>query len=385
MLGKNKDLYDQAQAAHGRNDFEYAVACYEQLISRGFTSAKVYRALSASAYRSGMYLLSKRAAHEALAQNPERHQARFQLGLSQLMLGDWNQGWDNYRAVEAFAPPREDVPAHLRWQGERLDEQTLIIFDEQGYGDTIMFGRLAERIQRELAPNIVWQMRQALRPLWAQNRHLGDVVTASKITDFRWTRTSDLPYLLNLQPEEAEFYEPYLHITQATVATNPLPTPERLDPAIKKVGIVWNGSDGERGIVTPRSVPFDAFRPILDLAEECGIHFFHLQNRSSSELLTEHGYEAHVTELHESLGSFLDTAAYMMQLDLIITVDTAQAHLAAALGCPVWMLLPRFADARWGPPSRYSPWYPDLPIYRQTVYQDWTAPIDDIVADLREW
>ncbi len=385
MLGKNKELYQKAQAAHARNDFDLAVACYGQLIARGFRSAKVYRGLSASAYRSGMYALSQTAAREALTQNPDNHQVRFQLGLSQLMLGDWDQGWDNYRSVEAFAPPRPDLPDHLRWNGEPLDGPTLLIFDEQGFGDTIMFGRLAERIQKDLAPRIMWQMRPALRALWAQNRHLGDVVTDSKITDFRWTRTSDLPYLLRLQPEEAAFESPYLRVTQTAVAARHLPTKQPLDPNVRKVGIVWNGSDEERGIVTPRSIPFDDFRPILDLADECNLHFYHLQNRSARELFAEHGYERNVTELAESLGDFLDTASFMMQLDLIITVDTAQAHLAAALGCPVWMLLPRFADARWGPPSRSSHWYPDLPIYRQTVYQDWSHPIAAVAADLRAW
>jgi len=149
-----------------------------------------------------------------------------------------------------------------------------------------------------------------------------------------------------------------------------------------RVGLVWAGNP-KHGNERFRSLAFPLLEPILRVE---GVQFFSLQiGRAATQMASFAEIAAQVTDLAPEIGDLEDTGALIGQLDLVIAVDTAVAHLAAALGRPVWVLLCRNADWRWLRSWETSPWYPTARLFRQTVLGDWTEPIARVAASLRSF
>ncbi len=285
-------------------------------------------------------------------------------------------GWPEYewrwRRQDA-SPPALTQPL---WDGSSLQGKSILLYPEQGLGDTLQFIRYAPLVKQTGATVIVQCQPPLLRLL----------ATCAGIDRL-------LPEGADLPPFDVQ--APLLslpRILRTTLASIPANIPYlSADPDLRarwrqslsgvadfKVGIAWQGNPGHKRD-RQRSVPLAAFAP---LAEAPGVRLVSLQKGPGHEQLTELAERLRVLDLTDELEDFADTAALLSNLDLVITVDTAVAHLAGAMGIPVWVALPIVPDWRWLLERQDSPWYPTMRLFRQTAWGDWAGVFERLTGAL---
>src|SRR5579872_1715089 len=308
------------------------------------------------------------AATSLLARVPGHPVATFCLAFALLKSGDLPAGSAVYEARfgpagKFFAPQAKSPPRPL-WDGRALPGGTLVLWHEQGFGDTIQFVRYAKLV-RPLIGRLILYCPPALIHLMTTAGDIDEIVSD----------TAPLP--------PADFYVPIMSLMRAqktTLATIPVPIPYlHADPArikalspllaspLLKVGLVWAGNQSYLGDHR-RSTPLSALAPLLAVE---GVRFFSLQLGGASAEQRQGEWSGRITDLAPHLKDFADTAAALTGLDLLITVDTAVLHLAGALGRPAWAMIPGNGDWRWGLSGTTTPWYPGVTLYRQDRIYDW--------------
>jgi len=334
----------------------------------------------------------------AVRMQPQNPQARYNRALLQLAVGRWEDGWSEYEwRWKCPDFPRRDFAAP-RWQGQSLPGGRLLVHAEQGLGDTLQFIRYLPRLRGRLPDSeITFAAPRKLLPL------LQCAAWASRIC---WAADDEplagfdahiplmsLPGIFQTTLETIPSQVPYLSADPARTARW-LPTLAAIGGL--KVGIAWQGSRTYQGDRF-RSIPLTWFarlaRPgvtlislqqgagceqIAALAAPRAVHCF-------AEPVDVHdpGHRAGLQcEEGQQHGAFMDTAAIITQLDLVITSDTSIAHLAGALGAEVWVALPVAADWRWLREGDTSPWYPTMRLFRQTRFDDWQPVFAEIAAAL---
>ena len=299
----------------------------------------------------------------------------WQLALLELLQGDFKHGFARYRArfKEINWLQRVSLPRPL-WQGEDLSGKTILINDEQGFGDCLMFCRYLPLLKQRGA-RVKFIVHPMLVPLF-QGWSGADEVAARDQTvalDFDYhCSVLDLPYLFGTVLETVPADVPYLPMLPPNEATE-LPNGPGL-----KVGVVWGGAMVNQQL--RRSVPLEIF---ADMFVEKGIQFFSLNRDKRSgddDLLKKHP----VIDLALRLNDFSDTARFMGQMDLIITCDTSTAHLAGGMGKPVWTLLPFTPDWRYLMDRPDCVWYPTMRLFRQPKRGDWNSVIRQVRAVLQD-
>jgi tetratricopeptide (TPR) repeat protein len=320
--------------------------------------------------------------NRALSLRPGDPAAMFEKGFLHLLLGELKQGWELYEArfrVPALAVPQRDFSAP-RWDGTMpLAGKTLLVHAEQGLGDTIQFCRYLPLLAAAGA-SIVFEIPASLRALLQSLPGAIRLVGRGEplpAFDYHCPLLS-LPLALHTELQTIPHDVPYIAAEPQRV----LRWRERLQGLNGlRVGIAWQGNpDVERLIwARGRSVPLAALKP---LAEIEGISLVSLQKGPGTEQLDQAALGARLLDLREELDTgadaFIDTAAVMAGLDLIISSDTAIAHLAGALGRPVWVALSASPDWRWLVERSDSPWYPSMRLFRQPRAGDWGAVMGEI-------
>jgi tetratricopeptide (TPR) repeat protein len=317
------------------------------------------------------------AAEEALRVHPEDPDLHWRLGASLLLQGDWQRGWAEAewrtRATGYEGTvPRLDRP---RWQGESLAGRTIFLYAEQGFGDAIQFVRFVPEVARTAGTVLllVWpEVEPLLAGMLPANCRI--VPRGSELPPFDFEcPLMSLPRVLGTTPSTVPAHVPYLQAPPAAVQS----WRQRLAADRLNVGICWSGnprhfSDRER------SMTLAAMRTVA--AEGCRFHSLQPQKRAGDEEVLAAWADAVDTgpELHD----FTDTAALIQALDVVVTVDTSVAHLAGALGKPVWILLAHAPDWRWMLERADTPWYPTARLYRQPQRGDWAAVLKRVQADL---
>jgi hypothetical protein len=271
------------------------------------------------------------------------------------------------------------TPRHFRqpmWNGESLGGKTILLYAEQGLGDTIQFVRYAS-IVKQHGGTVVVECQKPLVGLLEgcpgvdQLVAQGDDLPAFDVQ----APLLSVPGILGTSVETIPARAPYLFAKAARVE----PWRERLIDGFK-IGIAWQGNPAFRGDPF-RSIPLRCFAP---LAEIPGVCLVSLQKGAGTEQLAEVRDLFPVIELGSRLDDFLDTAAVMGHLDLVITSDTAPAHLAGALGVPVWVALSFAPDWRWLLDRCDSPWYPTMRLFRQRELGNWDGVFQEIKEALYE-
>lgn len=294
----------------------------------------------------------------------------FDLAETLLRLGEYELGWREYEGrwlVPAFAAMRPEECPQPAWDGSPLEGRTILLRAEQGLGDTLQFIRFAPLV-RERGGRVIVEAPPVLAGVLRSCPGIDDVVGGTPViavTDV-YAFMLSLPRLLGITLANLPAKVPYLFADAARAAH----WREELStfPGFK-VGIVWQGRQDNPQDLT-RSVPLAEFAP---LAEIPGVHLFSLQVGLGTAQLTALAGHFAVTDLGSRFNptSFEDAAAVIDNLDLVITVDTALAHLAGALGKPVWVALGVRSDWRWLLDREDSPWYPTLRLFRQRQPGDW--------------
>jgi tetratricopeptide (TPR) repeat protein len=317
----------------------------------------------------------------ALVAAPEFAEAHFEAAMTRLSMGDFDAGWKEYEwrwRTGAFArhPPQPKAPL---WLGEApIAGKTILLHAEQGFGDTLQFIRYAPLLAGQGA-EVICEAQPELLPLLSENIMLKDItVTAAgeprPAFDLHCPLLS-LPLAFGTQPETIPAAVPYL----AASAERQAYWRDRLPPGRLRAGFVWAGqsshkNDSNRSIALPR---------LSALFENPQVRCFSLQRdlrEADAKALRD---LPNLVHLGDDLRDFADTAAIISLLDVVISVDTAAAHLAGALGKPVVILLPFAADFRWMRDRDDSPWYPGAKLFRQPAFADWDSVIARAAGELR--
>jgi tetratricopeptide (TPR) repeat protein len=307
---------------------------------------------------------------EAEALLPQDPTIQWNLGVCRLLLGDWPRGWQGFEArfaAGAAGLPGIDGPA---WTGGPVDG-TLLIHAEQGLGDTIQFARFASQAKARGVRRIVLACQAPLLGLMAKVAGIDAVVPRDGPLPPHDAQIAlmSLGAVLGVTPSTLA-PEPYLAADPARVAA----WRERLGPGFK-VGLVWQGHRLHRNDRN-RSLPARALAPLLAVP---GVSAFSLQKEPGPDDLAK---LPGITDLAAELTDFGETAAAVTALDLVVAVDTSVAHLAGALGRPVWVALPFAPDWRWLMGRADSPWYGSARLFRQGARGAWDGPVAAMRAAL---
>jgi tetratricopeptide (TPR) repeat protein len=369
---------NRAAILHELGRFDEALAGYDAALRLRPDYGEALSNRAGVLQELGRWNEAQAAFEQALAASPDFLDARWNQGLLHLLLGDFERGWKAYEA-------RQQLPGYRRyhkdfaqppWLGaESLAGKTILLHAEQGLGDTLQFSRYVPRVA-ELARHVVLEVPPLLADLVASLSASIEVIA----------RGSPLPAF--------DFHCPLGSLPLAfgtTLATIPPPAPlrvpaERLDEWRAKlgertrprIGIVWAGS-AENANDRRRSIALEVMLGLLD--EDFEFHSLQKEPRAADASLLAR--TPGLRQWSEAMRDFTDTAALVENLDLVITVDTAVAHLAGTLGKPVWILLPDVPDFRWLLGRSDSPWYPSARLFRQPRKGDWPAVIADVRDALR--
>ncbi|WP_063805134.1 tetratricopeptide repeat protein [Burkholderia ubonensis] len=307
----------------------------------------------------------------------------------QLAHGEYEAGWVSHEARWLGSPEMSDRHYTMpmpRWEGQSLAGKTLVVWGEQGHGDVLQFVRfvpvLAERVKRE-GGTLVYCTFHTLQSLL--ERSLAGVVVPIVVTKESELPSADwhvplasLPLMLGVRVEDLPMSQRYLKADTARVDA----WRNRLrDSRGLRVGLVWSGNrTHQRNSL--RSVSPVAYAKALGAIK--GVEFFNLQVSAAEEVQSAGDAGLRIRDHTAEFASYDDTAAYIQNLDLIITVCTSIAHLAGGLGVPTWLLLDVNPHWVWMTERSDSPWYPSVKLYRQSAYQQWDTVLTRVATDVRK-
>ena len=351
-----------------------ALECFEHALAARPDFADAINNCGTVHARRGHFAAALRCYERSLALAPGQVHARYNLSTTLLVLGEWRRGFREFEVRWKLFPHEAVRRNRLApvWLGEcDVSGKAVLLHHEQGYGDAIQFSRYAPLVAQRAA-RVIIAVPRALRTLI---RTLGGGVEV--VADGDPMPAHDyccglmsLPIVFDTTTETAPSSIPYLKADRAAVAL----WRRRLGvPSRARIGLVWSGRRYPP-INRPRDIPLEAIRPLLELDADI-VSLQQGVTQQERELLARH---PNVSLHGEDLKDFADTAALVENLDLVITVDTATAHLAGALGKPVW-LMNRFASCwRWLLERTDSPWYPTMRLFRQHALGDWTRVVEDV-------
>lgn len=366
-----------AYSALGR--LEEAVTCYRRIYDDPEYGPAIHLPL-AIAYRDTKALADANIVLEAILQRqPGNAVARFFLGQNQLSAGDFKNGFANYESRwERPDSGRPEMPGKL-WQGEEVAGKTILVHDEQGFGDCIQFSRFLKPLQDKGA-HVLFQVRPKLRRLMQGLEGVDAFVDPGEAEAEFHSPLMSLPLRLGYSADDIQD-QPYLKVPADEVAA----WAERLPPKRNlRIGLVWQG-DPKSQAETGRSVPFSILRQLFDLTD---CDFVLLQKFHGREDIIAAELPDNVIDLGDAVDNgpdaFVDTAAVIANLDLLVSSDTAAAHLAGAIGIPAIVLLKFMPEWRWMLDRSDSIWYRDMMLLRQPERGDWQSVVDELTSLLEE-
>jgi hypothetical protein len=343
-----------AQAAIEAKDWGRATAHAEASLAGGYAPA--LQLLAACAYKRRDYRQAI-ALLEELGENGGGAPIALLIRLH-LLVGDAAKGWDMLKECcrsKTFGPALYDLP---RWSGEALAGQRIVAWGG-GYGDDILFARFLPPLIRAGA-QVAVNCRPGLIRLLQGIPGIDEVQpleTAIPWADYQ-VQTAELPALLGTGADCAWPGEPYLRVEPAQIAGEGI-----------RIGLVW-GSDARHWESEDRTA---ALADMISLAAVPGVTLYSLQVGAAAAQASPPPAGMRIVDLASGLRDFADTAAAILGLDLVITIDTAVANLAGALGARVWVALPFIPDFRWGVEGDRTPWFPSARCFRQPKPGDWRS------------
>ncbi|MEW6188000.1 MAG: tetratricopeptide repeat protein [Thermodesulfobacteriota bacterium] len=365
---------------HSRGQYDEALAQYEKVleIRPGFLETLI---------NAGNVLKDQKKIkeaqncyHKALSLDPEFPEGHLNLALLFLLTGSFLNGWKEYewRWKIRGIIPRQDI-CRTRWTGSSLTGKKILLYAEQGLGDTLQFIRYLPLVVRQ-GGRVSMECQEELKTLFQVIPGIEEMVCFGEPLPDHDLQSPllSLPHVFHTDLHSIPALVPYLS-----------PDPhksERWNKRMKgagkgkKIGLVWAGRP-EFVNDRHRSLPLDNFSGVFRIP---GVQWFSLQKGMAVSQIKELSLEKNVVDFSNELTDFSETAALIENLDLVISVDTAVAHLTGALGKPVWTLLPFAPDWRWMLDREDSPWYPTMRLFRQPRYGDWESVIKRVAVELEK-
>jgi Tfp pilus assembly protein PilF len=295
--------------------------------------------------------------------------------------GNWSEGWRDFE-WRFQVPHWPTIYPHRisakRWNGDPIRSQTLLVHDEQGLGDTFQFTRYLPWVKSRCG-RLIFETRQELVPLLENTLGIDDIIIRTSqgpptIPFDEYAPLMSLGYIMNVDPDRTPPMQPYIQATQDKIAR----WGSRIPSGEINIGLVWAGRPEHRNDIN-RSCNLKLLAPLFRLP---GFRFIGLQKGPAAAQAKEAFNGGTFSNWGEELESFSDTAGIIHHLDLVLTVDTSVAHLAGAMGRPVWVLIPYLPDWRWGMKGTLTSWYPSMRLFRQTRPGDWQTVIGQIQSEL---
>jgi tetratricopeptide (TPR) repeat protein len=388
-------------ALEGR--FDEAADCHERAIAIKPSFPHAYANLGFVRFQQSRFAEAQSCYFEALQRNPHHAETHFNLALLWLLQGQWNKGWEEYEWRWQTA----DLPRYRfsqpRWDGSpaRKSGGTLLLLAEQGLGDAIQFLRFLP-VVRQLGWRVILQCQPPLQrllstvpgidlllpqgnPVPAFDTYLPLLTLPRVFGVSPTTIPAPVPYLhaeakliAHWRPRMSEVRCPVSDVKKYPFSDTGLRTPD--SGRFLKIGISWQGNPTFRGD-RQRSTPLAQFAP---LAKVDGVRLISLQKGPGVDQLIDRHFPVLDlgNGLDEKSGAFMDTAAVIHNLDLVICSDTATAHLAGALGIPVWLALSVVPDWRWQLDREDSAWYPSMRLFRQSRPGQWSDVFEKMAEQL---
>ena len=396
-----------------------AVTLYKDMLQQHPNSAELYYNIGNALKRQNKLDKALPFYQKAIALHPDSTFLQFGIGLAYLTAGDFIRGWEKYEyrwGAHNIPKPTFTKPM---WDGSPAARgETLFLYAEQGLGDTFQFIRYAE-VAKQMGATVIVAVQKPLVKILSLCPYIDAVIDQSQAPapfDFHCPLLS-MPYLCKTTRATIPCNIPYLHADPTLVAywkeklslhntnkqtnttnTTALSTKPKISThnatAAKKqipikIGICWQGNQNFKTkvleyIFESRQIPLHCFEPLLNLENAT---VYSLQKTVGEDQISTlsnphklHLFDSNFDNIH---GRFMDTAAVIKNLDLVITVDTSIAHLAGGLGIPVWVLVPQPGDWRWMVDIDYSPWHPTMRLFRQTIPGNWEHVIENIIQALQ--
>ena len=364
-------LAREALARHEAGHLEEARELYLELLTSQPREAWVHNNLGHVLHQLRRLTEAEACYKRAIELDQDLGDAQWNLCSLQLLRGEFEHAWPRFHYRHAVSRlPRRPQTRPL-WQGEPLAGKTILLHKEYGFGDTIQFARYV--------PLVAARGGQVVLEVQAEVMRLFQALDGVDVLLRRGSEPPPFDFQCGLMELPRVF-----NTTVTTIPAVPYLAANRvLETAWQKrlprgfkVGLVWSGNpnfpDAEY-----KCIPFDLLKPLFTVA---GVTWISLQTGAAARGLTD--LRDTTIDVAPLLHDFADTAAAIANLDLVITVDTAVAHLAGALGKRVWLLLPFVPDWRWLLETDECPWYPSMRIFRQTERMSWAPVIERVAAEL---
>lgn len=374
----NADAINNLGVIHqSRDRHEEALPCFDQALALrpDFIEALNNKAFSLSELQQFDKAFAIYARVAAL--EPDNATMRWNTAMLHLLQGDFEKGWvrrdARWRALSQ-QPRSFTQPA---WRGgEPVEGKTVLLYSDEGLGDTLQYARYVPMLASRGA-RIILQVESSIRPLLSGMPGVSQCLSTLELPEFDFhCELSALPLAFGTRLETIPAEVPYLRAPADRLRA----WEDRLGPHDRlRVGLVWAGNPAHQNDHN-RSIAMHMLAPLLD----CGARFVSLQKGVRDADKPFLAGRTDVIDLTEDLTDFTETAALVSCLDLVITVDTSVAHLAGALGRPVWVLLPFTPDFRWLLDRDDSPWYPTARLFRQNASREWPDVIERVRVELGE-
>ena len=350
-----------------------------------FRNALLYSPDFADAYSNmGITLLEKGETDKAIEflskaikLDPDHAMAHWNLSLTLLLTGEFRKGWKEYEWRWKLKDSIRYSFSQSLWDGSDITGRTVLLHDEQGFGDTIQFIRYASLVAQRGARVIIW-CKKELKTLIQNIEGVDRVVARGEQLphfDIHCPLLS-MPLVFNTTLESIPAKIPY--ITADLTLVQKWRDKVQYDNSKLKVGLVWG--TGEGALKKIKSFPLDVFSHLATFND---VTFYSLQKGGTAEQIKNPPKGMKIIDYMGEINDFADTAAIIENLDLVISADTAVAHLAGALGKPVWTLISFVPIWRWMLNREDSPWYPTMRLFRQPSLGDWESVIAIITDRLR--
>jgi len=359
-----------------QSNLDAAINYFWQSIELEPDNPVAYNNMGAAMQRKGQLEEAMRLYRESIELDPDYMDGHFNLSLANLLSGDYASGWKGYEwRLKRKASGIRDVTGE-RWDGAELSGKRILVYSEQGYGDTFQFVRFLPLVKAK-GGVVILECQSGLKDTLSRCQGIDELIDWSEEGDRELMyHTSiplmSLPFVLGITLDSLPAQVPYIK-----------PESQRLEhwqsqfkSQTINIGIVWAGRPTHQNDRN-RSCGLSDFNILTSID---GVQIYSLQKGQANQQL--HSDDSNIINLDSKINNFADTAAIIQSLDLVITVDTSVAHLAGALGKPVWVVLPFAPDWRWLQQRSDSPWYPSMRLYRQPMGGDWAGLFSQVRTDL---
>ncbi|NEQ40718.1 MAG: tetratricopeptide repeat protein [Okeania sp. SIO3I5] len=364
-------------ALKDNQQLEVAIKHYQKALELKPNYAEPYNGIGKIFLELGRLVESQKYYQQALKLDKNHANAHFGLALILLKQGNFIQGFHKYEwrwQKKDFSSRNFSQPL---WDGSNFQGKTLLVYTEQGGGDSIQFIRYIPLVKK-LGGRVIIELNQAgLKLLFTTFSEIDELfVIGEKLPDFDLQISlMSLPLIFQTTLETIPAKIPYLLVPKSTHFTIPPASEKNL-----KVGICWQTRSNTK-TSQKRSCPVEYLEGIISIDKA---NFYILQKEVLPTDLEWLNSQTKIHHLGSSFNDLADTAAAIQQLDLVITIDTVIAHLAGALGKPVWVILNFDSDWRWMLDRNDSPWYPTSRLFRQQKIADWDSVLLDVKDSLKK-